>query len=479
MRKENDFIGEVELPNEALYGINAFRAVHNFPDSTRFSIEWYRALGSVKKACYLTYRKYATEAGKKFTDFPLPVPLINKEIIEFLIQASAEIEEGGHFDHFIVPAIQGGAGTSANLNVNEIIANRALLISGHKIGDYGFIHPIEHANIFQSTNDVVPTALKIALIRLFQQLAATINTMRLSLEIVEKETRDHVRIAYTEMQEAVPTTYGRLFSTYCDAFSRDWWRVSKCSERIKAVNLGGSAIGSGITIPAYFIREVTRTLHEITGLPVTRAENLNDATCNLDSFVEVHAILKAHAVNLEKTASDLRLLSSDLIKNRELSIPRLQTGSSIMPGKVNPVISEFVISAAHKVYSNDMLISNLCAQGCLELNAYIPIIGHCLIESIRLLINCDTTINQNLFAGIRLNKETAMEFLLNSPSVSTALIPYIGYVKASEAASVMKNEQVNLLEACKRLNLLDEDKLKSILSPDRVLSEGFLLNDIV
>ncbi len=193
------------------------------------------------------------------------------------------------------------------------------------------------------------------------------------MEKLEKKYRNTLRIAYTQMQEAVPSTYGRLFSSYSDALSRDWWRVSKCLERIKVVNLGGSAIGTSIAVPKYFVAEVVSRLQQITGLPVTRGENLSDATSNLDPFVEVHGILKAHAVTLEKMANDLRLLASDIHGGHSLSIPKKQTGSSIMPGKVNPVIPEYVISCAHRVYSNDQLIAGLSAQGCLELNAYLPL----------------------------------------------------------------------------------------------------------
>ena len=290
-------------------------------------------MGTVKKACYLTYARFADSVRLKHPEAQLAQPLIEKNIIDALISAATEVEENLHADFFIVPAIQGGAGTSINMNVNEILANRALIMTGHLAGEYKLIDPVEQANIFQSTNDVIPTSLRIALFRLFIRLEESINKLRSTMEDQEKGSRRLMRIAYTQMQEAVPSSYGRLFSTYCDALSRDWWRVSKCFERIKTVNLGGSAIGTGITVPRFFMSGVIQTLREITGMPLTRAENMQDATCNLDSLVEVHAILKAHAVNLEKMVSDLRLLSSDLLKNKELQIPQLQVGSSIMPGK--------------------------------------------------------------------------------------------------------------------------------------------------
>jgi aspartate ammonia-lyase len=479
MRKETDFIGTVEIADDALYGIHSVRAARNFPDTTRFHKEWYQAVGSVKKACLMTYQKYASAVRNKYPLNKLAQPLIPEKIVDSLIGSAGEVESGEHFDHFIVPAIQGGAGTSINLNVNEIMVNRALIMTGHKAGEYGYIDPIEHANIFQSTNDVIPTSLKVALLRLLQKLENSLNNLRGAMEERERNSRDDLRIAYTQMQEAVPSSYGRLFSNYNDALSRDWWRISKCAERIKTVNLGGSAIGTGITVPRFFIREVVQTLQQITGLPVTRAENLQDATSNLDSLVEIHAILKAHAVNLEKMVSDLRLLSSDLAKNRELEIPRLQVGSSIMPGKVNPVIPEYVISVAHKVYSNDQLVSGLCGMGCLDLNAYLPVIGHAMIESIRLLITCDDSTTLNLIKGLQLYPAIAMKSLLNSPAITTALVPYIGYNKAAMLAREMKSKKINLLEANRLSGVMDEEKILRIIEPQALLKEGFTLSEII
>lgn len=479
MRKEEDFLGTLEIADDALYGIHSLRASHNFPDTTRFHLEWYQAVGSVKKACLLTYRNYATAVRAKYPGATLPQPLLEESVVDALIASAEEVESGQHFDHFIVPAIQGGAGTSINMNVNEILVNRALIRIGRKPGEYQVIDPIEQANIYQSTNDVIPTSLKVALLKLLQHHENSVNSLRGAFEELEKSSRDHLRIAYTQMQEAVPSTYSRLFSTYCDALSRDWWRTSKCAERIKTVNLGGSAIGSGITVPRFFIREVIQVLRQITDLPVTRAENLHDATCNQDSLVEIHAILKAHAVNLEKIVADLRLLSSEMFRGTEMSIPRLQVGSSIMPGKVNPVIPEFVISSVHKVYSNDQLISSLSGMGCLDLNAYIPVIGHALIESIKLLIACDESLNIHLVKGIMLHPAIALENLLNSPAIATALLPYIGYNQAARLAGEMKKSKVNLLEANRILNIMDEKAILRIIEPGNLMKEGFTLNEVL
>lgn len=474
MRKETDFLGEETIPNGALYGIHALRAKQNFPDSTPFQIEWYRAVGIVKQAYYYTYKSYKTLVKQKYANGSIPLQFFDDNVISALILAADEVAAGKHFEHFIVPAIQGGAGTSINLNINEILANRALQLIGSSPGNYQLIDPIEQANIFQSTNDVIPTSLKIALMKMFILLEEAINGLRFEIEKLENVYRYKIRMGYTQMQEAVPTTFGRLFSTYNDALSRDWWRVSKCNERIKIVNIGGSAIGTALTIPRFFVMEVVQQLQKLTGLPLTRAENLADATSNHDSLVEVHGILKAHAVNLEKIASDIRLLGSDLTNN-QLSIPKRQVGSSIMPGKVNPVISEFVISVSHKVYANDSLITSLVGQGCLELNAYLPVIGYALIDSVKLLIGANQSMQRYLFKNLSIN--ITDENIYHKPTIVTVLLPYIGYHKANKLAHYMQEKKVSVFEANQALNLLDQSQLESLLNPASWLKEGFTLDD--
>jgi aspartate ammonia-lyase len=298
------------------------------------------------------------------------------------------------------------------------------------------------------------------------------------VEEFEKKNREKLRQAYTQMQEAVPSSFAILFSTYNEALSRDWWRVSKCSERIKQVNLGGGAIGTGLSLPRYFIMEVVPELRKLTGLTLAHSENLSDATSNMDKWVEIHATLKAHAVNLEKMSSDFRLLSSDLVGDKTISIPDRQVGSSIMPGKINPVIPEFVISVVHKIYSNDVLISSLSGQGTLELNPYLPVIGSTIIESINLLISCNVTLLYNLFTGLLVNETAGFEAVINSPSVTTALNPHIGYHKAAELARLMKEKKINIFEANNILKIIDEAKLKTILEPANLLKLGFSLDDL-
>jgi len=260
--------------------------------------------------------------------------------------------------------------------------------------------------------------------------------------------------------------------------SRDWWRVSKCFERIKLVNLGGGATGSGLAIPRFFIMEATAHLQQLSGLPVARSENMADATSGLDSWVEIHATLKAHAVNLEKMVSDLRLLASD-IGSGEVELPQKQAGSSIMPGKVNPVIPEFVISAAHRIYANDQLVTSLCAQGCLELNAYLPVIGCSVIESLKLLIAADRTLKTNLLEGIKISTTTGEARLLRSPAITTALVPFIGYNKASELAKMMKSEGMDIFAANKKMKLISEEKMRTLLKAENLLKLGYTLDELM
>lgn len=477
-RTENDSLGSMQVPANVLYGIHALRAVENFPDRTPFHLEWYQAMGMVKLACYKAYQQFSNALADRKPAAALPFPLLGQNVIDALMFAAAEVSQGAYFSSFIVPAINGGAGTSINMNVNEIIANAALLKLGLPPGSYQTIDPIESANIYQSTNDVVPTALKIAVMKLLGELEHSINILRQKVEGAENAHRNELRIAYTQMQEAVPSSYGMLFSTYSEALSRDWWRVSKCFERIKTVNLGGSAIGTGLAVPKFFIMEVVPALQQLTGLPVTRSENLADATNNLDSFVEIHATLKAHAVNLEKMVSDLRLLASDVAGMHDLQIPSRQVGSSIMPGKVNPVIPEFVISAAHKIYSNDMLISSLSAQGCLDLNAYIPVIGHSLLDSLKLLIAANKTVAQNLMEGLTISSGTGAYRLFRSPAITTALSPLIGYRNAALLAKEMKASDCDVFEANRKLKILDEARMKMALKPENLLKTGFTLSDL-
>ncbi|MDF1576287.1 MAG: lyase family protein [Bacteroidales bacterium] len=479
MRTEKDIVGEISIPANALYGVHSVRARDNFDNQVSFPVEWFRAIGSVKLACYRTVRKFLKALAREHPEMISHLRIPGEEILGAMETAATAIASGDYFEYFIVPGTQGGAGTSINLNVNEIIANAALVEMGRKPGEYQHVDPIESANIYQSTNDVVPTALTLASMQLLNDLEGAINRSRKMVEQLETRYRDTLRLGYTQMQEALPSTYGQLFSSYSDALSRDWWRVSKGFERIKVVNLGGGAIGSGIAIPRFYIMEVVPALKRITSLPVTQSENLADATSNMDKWVEVHAILKAHAVNLEKIVSDLRLLASGAGSSKELELPSMQVGSSIMPGKVNPVIPEYIISSAHRIYANDQKIATLSSKGCLELNAYLPEIGVAMLESLKLLISMNRAFEQKMLKGLKVFEKEAKRKLFDSPAITTALSPLIGYNRAAELAAQMKSEKQNIFEANETLGIIDAGKLKKLMEPANLLKKGFTINDII
>ncbi|MDF1571446.1 MAG: lyase family protein [Bacteroidales bacterium] len=478
MRTEKDFLGEIKIPTTALYGIHAARAADNFPNKDLFHIEWYEAAGKVKQACYETVLMFREAVEKEHPDLLPQLRIPEEKQLEVMIAAAKEVCIGEHFSHFIIPAVQGGAGTSINMNINEIITNRALQLLGKAPGDYTVIDPVEAANIYQSTNDVIPTSLTVAVMELLKKLEEAVNATRLQTENLESKYRNSIRLCYTQLQEAVPGTYGQLFSNFSDAFSRDWWRVSKASERIKQVNIGGGATGTGVSFPRFYIMEVGNQLRRITGLPLAQGENLADSTSNMDSLVEVHAILKAHAVNMEKFASDLRLLAAGVRGEKEVLLPEKQSGSSIMPGKVNPVIPEFVISSAHQVYANDQLITGLAGQGQLDLNAYLPSIGNALLSSLKLLISINHTSREHLLKGLEIDETVAASRLFRSPAVTTALSPLIGYNKSGELARTMKKENIDIFEANDRLELLPAEKLKKIMQPEYLLKKGFSMKDV-
>ncbi|PLW93560.1 MAG: aspartate ammonia-lyase [Marinilabiliales bacterium] len=478
MRKEKDFLGEILIDDGALFGIHSQRAKENFPLTEAFSIQWYKALGLLKYAVYKCYESFSDSVQKKFSDNN-PIELLKPEIIIAMQDASLEISEGKHYDQFIVPGLSGAAGTSINMNINEIITNRALEILGKMPGDYSLIDPVEHANVFQSTNDVIPTALRIASMTLLNDLEHGINDMRAEVESLEAKYRDVLRPAYTQMQEAVPSSWGIFFSSFNDAFSRDWWRVSKVFERIKVVNIGGGATGTSMAVPRYFVMNIINELRAATSLPLARGENLNDATSNLDVWVEAHAILKSLAVNLEKFASDLRLMASDIHGTKILKIPERQVGSSIMPGKVNPVISEFVISVSHQIYANDSLISQLAGQGQMDLNAYIPLMGHRFLQSLDYLISALKSLKENMLSGLEIDEKLSHDILMKSPVIATALIPLIGYNKAAEISKYMRGNNLNIYEANEKLKLIDKKDLEKLLKPGNLLKQGYSLNDLI
>lgn len=460
-RIETDTLGTLSIPKDVLWGIHTNRAIENFPISERkVQGEFIKAYGEVKLACAQTNARLGYWSDKKKTD-----------AIE---KACFEMAQGKLTEHIVVDALQGGAGTSTNMNVNEVIANRALQILHKNLGYYSYISPLDDINLHQSTNDTYPTALKIAAIRLLRNLEQNVLNLQEAFQQKEKEFSHIVKIGRTQLQDAVLTTLGREMSAYAEAFSRDRWRIYKCEERLRVVNLGGTAIGTGLGAPKKFIFRVVDQLRENTNIGLARAENLIDGTQNTDVFVEVSGILKALASNLIKISNDMRLLSSGPDAGiGEICLPEKQAGSSIMPGKINPVIPEAVAQSAIRVMGNDQMISHACSSGNLELNQFMPLIADTLLESLTLLNNAVSVFQKNCISGISANEEVCKRNVENSTATITALIPIIGYEKASEVLKKAKKELITIKEAVVKSDILTAREFEELVSPESVCKLGF------
>lgn len=459
-RTETDLLGTRQIPADELWGIHTARAVENFPLSgKRIHPDMIKAYGAVKLACLKVNRSLGYFPDDRKTD-----------AIE---QACAEMSEGILNDYLIVDAFQGGAGTSANMNVNEVIANRALQILGKSPGEYEIISPLDDVNLHQSTNDTFPTALKVAAIWLLRELEQAVLALQEAFQQKEKEFAHIVKMGRTELQDAVLTTLGREMGAYAEAFNRDRWRIYKCEERLRVISLGGTAIGSGLGAPRQFIFRIADQLKEITGIGLARIENLIDGTQNADVFVEVSGILKACASNLLKISNDLRLMSSGPDAGLgEINLPEKQIGSSIMPGKVNPVIPEAVAQAAFMVYGYDQVITNAASSGNLELNQFMPLIAYSMLESITLLKNSANIFNFHCISGITASEEKCRMNVENSTASVTALIPLIGYSKASEIIKRSKTGSITLKEAAIRSGLITPEQFDEMVSPESVCRLG-------
>jgi len=459
-RTETDLLGNREIPVDALWGIHTARALENFQIAGKsVHPELVKAYGAVKLACFQT-----NKALGYFSD------QVKADAIE---QACAEMAEGLLSEYIVVDCLQGGAGTSTNMNVNEVIANRALEIAGKEKGDYSFISPLDDVNLHQSTNDTYPTALKLAAIRMIRKLEQSVLALQESFQDKEKEFAHVVKIGRTQLQDAVLTTMGREMGAYAEAFNRDRWRFSKCEERLRVVNLGGTAIGTGLGAPRQYIFRVADRLRENTGIGLARAENMIDNTQNADVFVEVSGMLKASAVSLLKISNDLRLMASGPDAGlAEIILPPKQAGSSIMPGKVNPVIPEAVAQSAILVMGHDTVIAHAASGGNLELNQFMPLIAHSLLESIDLLTSASNIFRVHCIQDLKANEEQCRKNVLNSTALITALIPVIGYEKASEIVKKTKDEEISIMNAVLRSGLINELELNDLISPESVCRLG-------
>ncbi|HVN96425.1 MAG TPA: aspartate ammonia-lyase [Syntrophorhabdaceae bacterium] len=458
-RTERDLLGEMEVPADAFYGIHTLRAVQNFPISgLKVPDEFIRALAAVKQACALANVK----AG-----------LMDNRVGGAIVRAAEEIAGGRFADQFIVDAFQGGAGTSTNMNMNEVIANRAIEILGGVKGDYSLVDPLGHVNLSQSTNDVYPTALKVAAIRLVTTLAEAMARLQGALQEKERAFAGILKLGRTEMQDALPITLGQEFGAYAEAFARDRWRLFKVEERLRQVNLGGTAIGTGLNAERDYIYTAIEELQNITGLGMARAENMVDVTQNADVFAEVSGLIKAAAVNLAKVAADLRLLSMGPRGGLcEIIVPQLQEGSSIMPDKVNPVITEMATEVAYQVMSFDQAITLAVSSGQLELNAFLPLVTFNLLTGLKLLVNAVTVFRTHCIEGIKANQEKCVGWLEESLCLATALAPYIGHDRAGELSRVARTQGKTIREVALTQGLFTPEELDVIFSPRELTRPG-------
>lgn len=459
MRTEHDALGTRELPVDAYYGIHTLRAMENFPLSGRpVHSELVKAIVTFKKAAAMAN----IETGRLVPEKGLAV-----------IKACDEILAGRYAEQFVTDAFQGGAGTSSNMNANEVIANVAIEMMGGTKGDYTVIHPLNDVNLSQSTNDVYPTALRIAAIRLLAPLSENFARLQEALQEKESEFAAVLKLGRTQLQDAVPVTLGQEFGAYAQAVGRDRWRLYKAGERLRQVNAGGTAVGTGITASTKYIYILTEKLRDITGLGLARAEYLMDITQNADVFVEVSGLLKAAAVNISKIANDLRLLSSGPRAGLgEINLPARQAGSSIMPGKVNPIIPEAVNQVAFQVMGNDLAVTMAAQAGQLELNAMLPLIAHNLLESIELLHNVTGIFTDCCVTGITVNYGRCREYIEDGYGLLTVLADHIGYDKAVEVASRAAQESKKVLQVIRDMDLLEESVLEKILDPYAMTKPG-------
>ncbi|BCW99924.1 MAG: aspartate ammonia-lyase [Armatimonadota bacterium] len=459
VRREHDLLGEMEIPAEAYYGIHTARAARNFHLAGEgLHPELIRALALVKKACALANRR----AG-----------LLKPEIADAICRAADEVAAGELRDQFLTDALQGGAGTSANMNANEVLANRAIELLGGTKGDYSLVHPLDHVNLSQSTNDVFPTAVRVASLRLLQEATGEMNRLQGALQSKETEFAGVLKIGRTEMQDAVPVTLGQEFAAWAQAVKRDWWRLYNVGERLRQVNLGGTAVGTGMNADLRFLYVAADILREITGLPLARAENMMDVTQNCDVFVEVSGLIRSAAVNLAKISADLRLLSSGPRAGfAEIRLPELQAGSSIMPGKVNPVVPEAVTQAAFQIQACDLAVTLAAQSGQLELNAFLPCIAHNLLKSFDLLRGAANLLATKCVAGIEADEQRCRQLAENSLGLATALVGHIGYEKATAIAREALASGRTVREVALETGLLSAEDLDVILSAGEMTRPG-------
>ncbi|MCX2711555.1 aspartate ammonia-lyase [Mycolicibacterium sp. J2] len=453
-RVEHDLLGDYDVPDAAYYGVHTARALENFP-ITGTPISRYPEL-IVALACV---KLAAAQANRR-------LGLLGAEHADAIVAACAEIKSGKLHDQFVVDVIQGGAGTSTNMNANEVIANRALELLGRRRGDYRHLHPLEHVNLGQSTNDVYPTALKVALQFAVHRLQLAMAELVSAFADKAVEFGGHLKMGRTQLQDAVPMTLGQEFGSYAVMVGEDGDRLGEAVRLISEINLGGTAIGTGLNTHPGYAEAVCAELCAITELPLVTASNLVEATQDVGSFVQLSGVLKRTAVKLSKICNDLRLLSSGPRAGLgEINLPPVQAGSSIMPGKVNPVIPEVVNQVAFEVIGNDIAVSMAAEGGQLQLNAFEPIIAHSLFESLAHLTAACDTLRTRCVVGITANAARMRATVDHSIGLVTALNPYIGYEAATRLAADALNSDSDIASLVLDRGLLTASQLETILEP--------------
>lgn len=465
-RMENDSIGTKDVPENVYYGVQSLRAAENFKITGLFMHpEIINSLAYIKKAAAITN----CEVGQ-----------LDKKIADAIVQACDEILDGHLHKQFIVDPIQGGAGTSLNMNANEVIANRAIEILGGEKGDYSIVNPNDHVNCGQSTNDVIPTAGKMTSLNLLKNAQKELKRLYKAFCAKAQEFDHVIKMGRTQMQDAVPIRLGQEFRAYSVAIQRDINRMDKAMEEMLTLNMGGTAIGTGLNADEQYLKRIVPNLSEITGIGFVQAFDLIDATQNLDPFVAVSGAIKACAVTLSKIANDLRLMSSGPRAGfGEINLPAKQNGSSIMPGKVNPVIPEVVNQVAFNIIGNDMTITMAAEAGQLELNAFEPIVFYCLFQSIDTLGYAVQTFVDNCVTGITANEERCKELVENSVGTITAICPHVGYQKAAEVAKKAIKSGAPVRKLVVQEGLLNEAEIDTILEPLNMTQPGISGKELI
>lgn len=452
MRLESDSIGEMEVPGEAYYGVQALRANENFPiTGNSLHPDFIKNMARIKRAAAITNMR----AGR-----------LKPEIANAIESACNEVVCGMFASEFIVDGIQGGAGTSANMNMNEVIANRAIEMLCGKKGDYSIVHPNDHVNMAQSTNDVIPTAGKLTVLDLLKKLEKSLKKLDSALYKKADEFDGVIKIGRTQLEDAVPMRLGQSFHAYATMIERDIDRIAKAKKEMYTVNMGATAIGTGINTSEYYFDHIVPTLAKVSGYQLVQADDLFDATENLDGFVRVSSSLKACAVNLSKMCNDLRILASGPKAGfGEITLPAMQNGSSIMPGKVNPVIPEVVSQVAFHIIGHDVTITMAAEAGQMELNAFEPVVFYNLFDSITTLTHAVDTLTDNCIIGITANEERCQKLLDASVGITTALCPYIGYKKAASLAKESLRTGIPVKKLVLKHGLMKEKQLDVVLDP--------------